>query len=97
MEISHFPSAPFMLPSQVSRATGIKLVLFLSALVYYCQVFFKSKQKIIMCENGPSIKLVGAHDNFSADCWYDISHWNILFAKVVENATSPILVFESLL
>jgi hypothetical protein len=26
----------------------------------------RHEQKIIMCENGPFIKLVGAHDDFSA-------------------------------
>jgi len=45
---------------------------------------------------GP-IKLVGAHDNFSAGYKHDIAHFNILFlALVIESVTLPILVFESL-
>ena len=44
-----------------------------------------------------TIKLVGAHDNFSAGYKHYSAHLNILFlALVIESVTLHILVFESL-
>ena len=71
--------------------------LWLSAWFIVVKFYFKKLAENYHVREWAPIKLVGAHDNFSAGYKHDIAHFNILFlALVIESVTLPILVFESL-